>query len=318
MKKKPLSLLCLLLLIATAILWASPKDQFLIVTWGGNSPEWNRTLHLSGVRIGCSDALVSCVQQVDQIAATQHVSSVFLAILLNPARIATDSASYGKLGASHPSLVEVGFDDFVSQAQKTNFNSSELSRLLESVADNLKSRGSKLQLGITIYQDQLSSGGLDRLHLSDGVRQSIDVVHLYPHYRKERKPVMEYIAQVKQVFPNAKLILGIYSYDRREYLPCAQDSHTRCSSEEEISLFGQNLREDLRIASSGGAAGIEFFPGSFGAEDSWNGWDNPRACKQGEKAVCIQNTLAMREELRQVMRSTPHKKPPVSLRYGAK
>ena len=304
MKKKPFSLLLFLLFIAAAVNLASQKQQFLIVTWGGNSPEWNRTLHLSGVRIGCSDALVSCVQQADQIASAQHVSSVFLAILLNPARIAADSASYGNLGGSHPNLVEVGFDDFVSQAQKLNLNSSELSRLLEGVAANLKSHGSKLQLGITIYQDQLSSGELDRLQLSDGVRRCIDVVHLFPHYRKERKPVMEYIAQVKQVFPNAKVILGVYAYDRREYLPCSADSHTRCSAEEEISLFDQNLREDLRIASSGGAAGIEFFPGDFGAEYSWRGWDNPRACKQGEKAVCVQNTLAMREKLREAMRNT--------------
>lgn len=304
MKINPFSFLFFLLFIATAVTLASPEYQFLIVTWGGNSPEWNRILHLSGVRLGCSDAPVSCVQQVDQIAATQHVSSVFLAILLNPARIATDSASYGNLGVSHPNLVEVGFDDFVSQGQKSNLDSSELSRLLESAAANLKSRGSKLQLGITIYQDQLSNGELDRLQLSDGVRQSIDVVHLYPHYRKERKSVMEYIAQVKQVFPKAKLILGIYAYDRRDYLPCSPDGHTHCSSEEEISLFDQNLREDLRIASSRGATGIEFFPGSFGAEDSWNGWDNPRACKQGEKAVCIQNTLAMREKLREAMRNT--------------
>lgn len=304
MKKKLFSRLCLLLLIATAAALASPKYPFLIVTWGGNSPEWNRTLHLSGVRIGCSDALASCVQQVDQIAATQHVSSVLLAILLNPARIAADSASYANLGASHPSLVEVGFDDFVSQTQKLNFSSSELSRLLENVAANLKSRGSKLQLGITIYQDQLNSGELDRLQLNDRARQSIDVVHLFPHYRKERKPVTEYIAQVKQVFPNAKLILGVYAYDRREYLPCAQDGHTRCSTEEEISLFDRNFLEALRIASSGGAAGIEFFPGNFGAEDSWNGWDNSRSCKQGEKAVCIQNTLAMREKVREAIRNT--------------
>lgn len=298
MKKKPLSLLCCLLLIATAAICATSKNQFLIVTWGGNSPEWNRILHLSGVRLGCSDLPASCLQQVDQIAATQHVSSVFLAILLNPARIAADSPSYGTLGVSHPNLVEVGFDDFVSQAQKLALKPSELATLLENTAANLKSRGSKLRLGITIYQDQLSNGQLDRLRLSDGFRQSIDFVHLYPHYRKERMSVMESIAQVKQVFPNAKLLLGSYAYDRREYLPCSLDSRTRCSSEEEINLFDQSLREALRIAGSGAAAGIEFFPGDFGAEESWKGWNNPRSCKQGERGVCLQNTLAMRERLR--------------------
>jgi hypothetical protein len=159
-------------------------------------------------------------------------------------------------------------------------------------------------LGVTIYQDQLTSGALDHLQLSDTSRRSIGFVHLYPHYRKERKPVADYIAQAKQAFPNAKVILGNYAYDRREYLPCSPDDHARCSREEEISLFDQNLREGLRIVRSGAVAGIEFFPGNFGFEDSWKGWNNARACKQGERSACVQNTLAMRERLRADMGNT--------------
>jgi hypothetical protein len=288
-------------LISGAGVSARPPDHFITITWGGNSPEWNRILRLSGVRIGCSDAPASCVQQVDQMASSQGVSAVFLAILLNPANVAANTGTYANLNASHPSLVEVGFDDFVSQAEKTHLDPPELSRLLETVAANLKAHGSKLHFGATIYEDQLSSGELDRLQLSDGVRQSIDVIHLFPHYRKERKPVTEYIALAKRDFPNARIILGNYAYDRREYLPCSQDSRARCSSEEEINLFDQNLRENLRIASSGGAAGIEFFPASFGGEDNWKGWDAPRSCKQGERADCVQNTIAMRAKVKEAL-----------------
>jgi hypothetical protein len=297
MKKKTLSLLFLSLFAATAI----AREHFLIIAWGENSPDWNRVLQLSGVRIGCSDAPASCMQQVDQIAGSQHVLSVFLAILLNPANVAANSAMFGNLARSHPELAEVGFDDFVSQCEKTHLDPSELSSLLQSVAANLKSRSSKVQFGATIYQDQLVSGELDRLQLSDRARQSIDVVHLFPHYRKERKSVMEYVAEAKRVFPNAKVILGVYAYDRREYLPCSADSRTPCSTDEEINLFDQILREDLRIAGSGGVAGIEFFPGNFGAEDAWKGWNNPRACKQGERDACVQNTTAMRAKVREAM-----------------
>ena len=60
---------------------------------------------------------------------------------------------------------------------------------------------------------------------------------LFPHYRKERKSVTDYIAEAKRAFPNAKVILGIYAYDRREYLPCSADIHVPCSNEEEIDLF---------------------------------------------------------------------------------
>jgi hypothetical protein len=301
MKKKAVSLLFFLLLGAAAAITAIPNGHLLVITWGGNSPDWNQALHLSGIRIGCSDATASCIQQVDQTAASQHVSSVFLAILLNPTNVATNAATYGNLALSHPNLAEVGFDDFVSQCEKTHLGPAELSSLLETVASSLKSRTSRVQFGATIYQDQLVTGELDRLQLSDGARRSIDLIHLFPHYRKERKSVTEYIAEAKRAFPNAKVILGIYAYDRREYLPCSADIHVPCSNEEEVNLFERVLREDLRVASSGGAVGVEFFPGNFGAEDSWKGWNNPRACKQGEKDVCVQNTVAMRQKVREVM-----------------
>jgi hypothetical protein len=301
MKKKTLSLLLFLLLSTTAAIKAIPNGNLQVITWGGNSPDWNQALHLSGVRIGCSDAPASCIQQVDQMAASQHVSSIFLAILLNPSNVAANAATLGNLALSHRNLAGVGFDDFVSQCEKTHLGPAELSSLLETVASNLKSRSSKVQFGATIYQDQLVTGELDRLQLSDGARRSIDLVHLFPHYRKERKSVTEYIAEAKREFPNAQVILGIYAYDRREYLPCSADIHVPCSNEEEISLFDQVLHEDLRIASSGGAVGIEFFPGNFGAEDSWKGWNNPRACKQGERDACVQNTVAMRQKIREAM-----------------
>ncbi len=301
MKTKTLSALFSLLLGTGAAITAIPAANFMVITWGANSPDWNQALHLSGVRVGCSDAPASCIQQVDQMAASQHVSSVFLAIVLNPSNVAVNSATFGNLALSHTSLSEVGFDDFVSQCEKTHLGPAELSGLLGTVAANLKSRTSRVQFGVTIYQDQLITGELDRLQLSDAARRSIDIVHLFPHYRKERKSVTDYVAEAKRTFPNAKVILGIYAYDRREYLPCSADIRVPCSNEEEVNLFDQVLREDLRVASSGGVIGIEFFPGNFGAEDSWKGWNNPRACKQGERDACVQNTVAMRQKLREAM-----------------
>jgi hypothetical protein len=303
MKRQTVAACFVLLVAVTSLRSAGPQPGFLVITWGGNSPEWNRTLHITGIRIGCSDAPASCMQQVDQMAASQHVSSVFLGILLKPTNVAANSATFGNLALSHPNLAEVGFDDFVSQSEKTQLGPSELSSLLQTIASNLKSRSAKVQFGVTIYQDQLLTGELDHLQLSDGARQSIDIVHLFPHYRKERKSVTEYSAEAKRVFPNAKVILGVYAYDRREYLPCSAGDRTACSSEEEVNLFDQIFREDLRIASGGGAAGIEFFPGNFGAEDSWRGWDNARACRQSERAACVQNTIAMRDKVREAMRN---------------
>jgi hypothetical protein len=301
MKKNTFSCLVLLLFAVATAFGAVANNQFVVITWGGNSPDWNRVLHLSGVRLGCSDAPASCIQQADQIATSQRVSSVFLAILLNPANVAANSAAYGSFSLSHPNLAEVGFDDFVSQCEKTHLGPAQLSSLLETVAANLKSRSSKLHLGATIYQDQLVTGELNNLQLTDAARQSIDIVHLFPHYRKERKSVTDYVAEAKRAFPNARVVLGVYAYDRRDYLPCSADSRTPCSVDEEINLFDQTLREDLRIASTGGVAGIEFFPGDFGGEDTWKGWNNARACKQEEREACVQNTVAMRQRVREAM-----------------
>jgi hypothetical protein len=300
MKRTLFSLACVLVFVVFTAIAGKPASTPLIIAWGENSPEWNQSLHLSAVRIGCSDAPASCVQYADQIAGSQRVSAVFVAILMKPANVAAYSATFGNLALSHPNLAEVGFDDFVSQAEKTNLGPAELSSLLEAVTTNLRTRGSKLQFGITVYQDQLG-GEVDRLQLSDAVRQSVDFVHLYPHYRKERKSVTDYIADAKRAFPNAKIILGNYAYDRREYLPCSQGSQTRCSNDEEVNLFDQNFRADLQIVNTGAAAGIEFFPGNFGMEDAWKGWNSSRACKQDERTVCVQNTVAMREKVRQAM-----------------
>src|ERR1700721_952106 len=103
MKKKSSYLLLFLIFASTA---AIGKEPFLVITWGGNSPDWNRVLHLSGVRVGCSGAPPSCMQEVDQMARSQGVSRVFLAILLNPANAATNAAAYGSLSTSDPNLTE--------------------------------------------------------------------------------------------------------------------------------------------------------------------------------------------------------------------
>src|ERR1700690_4118041 len=107
MKRKALAIGCVLLFVAAAMTPARPQAGFLVITWGGNSPEWNRVLGVSGIRIGCSDAPSSCIQYVEQMAASQHVSSVFLGILLKPANLATNAATFGNLALSHPNLAEV-------------------------------------------------------------------------------------------------------------------------------------------------------------------------------------------------------------------
>src|SRR5690348_9134297 len=284
-------------LLVTLALTGDAAGTFLVVAWGAPSSEWTRALGISAIRIGCSDTPRSCVQEAARLAKTQDVSSIFIAVLLKPESAAGNAAAFAQLGPSHPEITEIGFDDFVGQAERTKLTGDALSSLLADFSAGLHLYGSHLKWGITVYQDELWNGRLSKLGLSDETRAAVDAVHLFPHYRKQQIPLEKSVSEVKRLFPNAAVLLGNYAYDRREYLPCSVHG-ARCSDEEEISLFNNNLRQSLDLAKQGVVAGIELYPGNFGQETSWKNWSNPRFCKDTERSECIQNTRAMVQDLR--------------------
>jgi hypothetical protein len=269
-----------------------------IITWGENSPEWNRALHLGGVRIGCSDAPASCADYAQKTAKSQGVDKVFLSILLNPARTITDARQYSELSRTHPVLYEVGFDDFVSQCEKLKLNSDALSALLSQISHELRSANPNLLLGITLYEDELYSNRFPLDSLDEKFRESVDLVHLYPHYRKEARKFPEAVERTKMLFPRAKIIAGLYPYDRRDYLPCVQGGSTPCTNEEEINLFTESLKERLAMLNHSNVEWIELFPGNFGMEAQWKGWQEPRSCHSERLQECIANTKTMHEVVR--------------------
>src|SRR5690348_4192996 len=290
----------LAVLLATLALTGNAAGKFLVVAWGASSADWTRVLGISAIRMGCSSVPQSCPQEAARLAKTQQVRSILIAVLLKPENVAQNGAAFAQLGASHPEIEEIGFDDFVGQAEKTKLRGGALSSLLADFSAALHSSGSHLKWGITVYQDELWNGKLSKLGLSDQTRAAVDVVHLFPHYRKEQIPLEKSVSEVKRLFPNAAVLLGNYAYDRREYLPCSVHG-ARCSDEEEISLFNNNLRQSLDLAKQGVVAGIELYPGNFGQEAAWKDWSNPRFCKDTERPECIQNTRIMVQELREAL-----------------
>ena len=126
-------------------------------------------------------------------------------------------------------------------------------------------------------------------------------MHLYPHYRKESQSFSAAVQQTKQIFPSAKMIAGIYAYDRRDYLPCTRGNSTPCTNQEEISLFAQSLKERLAMLGTSDVEWLEFYPGSFGTESQWPQWREPRMCRRGRLQECVENTKAMREIVRQTL-----------------
>lgn len=288
-----------LLLVMTLAMGAQTANR--VITWGGNTPDWNRALHLGGLRLGCSDPPMGCVNYAQQLSKSQGVDKVFLAILLDANKTPGYAGEFSRLSLTHPFLQEVGFDDFVSQCEHQNLGLPALSAMLGNVERNLKSANPNLHLGITLYEDELSSPRFPLKNLDEEFRKGVDYIHLYPHYRNEAQKFSASVQLARDIFPNAKIIPGIYAYDRRDYLPCAKGSSAPCSNQEELGLFAQSLKERLAMHSDAGGGWIEFYPGNFGLEDQWDKWKEPRFCRPGRIAECISNTKAMHEIVRQAL-----------------
>src|SRR5579871_4825843 len=84
-----------------------------IITWGENTPEWNRALHLGALRLGCSDPPSSCAGYSQQTSRAQGVDKVFLSIALTAEKTPVYAREYSRLSLSHPAIYEIGIDDFV-------------------------------------------------------------------------------------------------------------------------------------------------------------------------------------------------------------
>lgn len=291
--------LTILLMLHAAMGSQSPNR---VITWGENTSDWNQALNLGALRLGCSGAPASCVGYADQATRSEGVSTAFLAIILDVNHTPDYMRQYSQLSLNHPSLYEVGFDDFVGQAERQKLPFAELSSFLSEVADSLKSANPKLHLGITVYQDEFYAPRFPLDQLDEHFRRSVDFVHLYPHYRKEAEPFAATVQRAIQVFPQAKIIAGNYAYDRVNYLPCARGNSAPCTDQEEVSLFAQTFKERLAMLGNSDVAWMEFYPGRFGSEAQLDIWNDPRrGCHPDRIQQCVQNTKAMREIVRQAL-----------------
>ncbi len=271
---------------------AAQKNK--VIVWGvqTNSPEWNRALGVSGTRQGCSSPPQGCIRLANDLAHKYHVK-VFLSILLN-SNAPAYAIEYSESSRKVPALVEVGIDDFLAAYRKLSASSSDPASIVNETIDNLKSRNPNLKFGGSVYEDELNNPIL-RDQLPASIRAKFDYVHFYLHYRKNGPKYDKYIPEVKKLFPNAGIIAGVYAYDRRHYLPCAQGGSKECSSEEELDLFQKTMAIETRLLQDGTAEWLEFYPGNFGKVDEWKGWENPRMCGPGDRDNCIHVTRQLHE-----------------------
>jgi hypothetical protein len=257
-----------------------------IMSWGPIGRDWQQTLHITALRMGCSGEPSSCIGAIDPGGPPKVVMSILFK---------TSSLGYGQqysaLSLAQPALYEVSIDDFISQYQKIADEHVDPAASLNSFIDGLKSRNHRLRFGATIYEDELSSEDVSDRRLPAALRAKFDGIHLFLHYRSHAPQYAQYVQRAKQLFPNAEIIGGIYSYDRISYLPCTPGGQP-CSVDEEINYFNQSLASVADLAKNGAISWIELYPGLFGREAQWRNWTGPRICP-GRVDACVQNTRRM-------------------------
>jgi len=266
------------------------------ISWADpNTADWDRKLHINGIRMGCSAEPANCMKTATSVMQSHPNGRLFLSVVLKPEELERYAPEYSKLSQQIPFLEEVGIDDFVGQyARLFTSGTGDPVSALGTVINGLKSQNKGLHFGITLYENELDSPYLKEPKMTASLRNGVDYVHLFLIYRANAHNYENYVLKAKKIFPNAKIIGGVYAYDRISYIPCAQSGSGPCSATEELSFFKQALDIELRLLKTGELDWMEFFPGAFGNEATWNAWDRPRICP-GRKQECITNTQKLRE-----------------------
>jgi hypothetical protein len=291
---------------STAISKAAVRSSQDIYTWAENTPAWNQRLHITGYRIGCAAGEAeSCFKEGLQMAQKAHINKIIVSMELDSSRAANDALTYSQLSLSHPSLIEVTFDDFVDRyGLLLNKDNAPPPSWLSTVIQNVKGKNPSLQFGITLYEDEMDSPYLKPPYLLSSVARSIDDVHLYIHYRTHAPDIPLYVQKAKSIFPNAHIIVGSYAYDRLNYIPCEPSVSQPCSAAQEIQLYKQSIAIEAKLLKQGQVAGIEFYPGFFGMEKQWQGWRHPDYCDHDRLQQCVDDTLEMRQVAAETLRTT--------------
>jgi len=291
---------CAFALIGTASV--CDAASWNVTSWYGNTPAWNRRLGTQEVRLGCDSMPTGCLQGLDRAARADEVAQVSLAITPDADKIAAYSLEFSAASLKEARLRSIGLDDALSVLHKWQQQGHNPGSLLQEVLANTKAKNPRLEFGITLYENELGYPLLRTL-LPANVRATVDRVYLYVQYRQDGPRFGDYVQQAKQLFPNAAVIAGVYPYDRIDYLPCSTTAKAPCTPEEEKRLFEDTLRLQVSMMVKCEVAGIEFYPGSFGTEDNWLGWQRSNICQAPRVQSCIETTKEMHATTQQVLDS---------------
>jgi len=280
----------------------------------GSSPastdEWARKMGVDWERLSCKVSSrrkpQACIDYVKK-SPRPNINKYFLYISVDdPSTLQDDALEYSQASLDTPQIEEVGIDDFFSSYYSWYKDRSikNPAEFLGKFIDNLKSENPNLKFGITLYEDELDPVAytyINDAHLPPDIKKKFDYIHLFLHYRMNGPRFAQYVDMAQAMFPNAKIIAGVYAYDRIDYFPCSQDDYSKrsCKQQEEFDLFNQALSLEMQLLKEGKVVGLELYPGYFGAEDKldYGPRKNQLTCKTKRLMQCVLNTQAMRDRI---------------------
>jgi hypothetical protein len=287
--------LCLLAVFAGLSLKSvSAQTKPTIMSWGENVSSWNTELGINAMREACGDEPVTCEPYLDNLATLSGATTYYVSFPLDPSTSVSWAEQYSSLSLSHPMMIEIGFDDFLSQIEDDQIAGTipNPTSFVSDVLAATKSENPNLAFGVTIYEDGLDHPSLTSLPTS--LRAQISYVHLYLHYREDAPNWASYVATAKSLFPSAKIIGGAYPYDRIDYLPCAFGGTVNCTAAQEQSYYSEALQSQLSMLNAGSISGLEFFFGYFGDPQDWPSWtSDSRTCLPVRLSQCYANSQTL-------------------------
>lgn len=278
--------------------------DWLIISFPGNTPEWNGKLGVSELRVPCTNAPASCMKRLRTLEQDEGVARFTVSMTREMGEVAKYAAQFSELSKADGRLRGIGIDDFVGTLQDwRKADPKGAVRALQQALANAKSANPSLEFGITLYEDQLQSPLLGEQAFPRSLRAQVDRVSLFVHYRENGPAYRDYVRQVRRLFPKADIVAGAYAYDRMDYLPCAKGGTKPCTAAQEADLFERTFDVQVAMLGKGEVDGIEFFPGRFGVEQDWSSWTkNPRNCKRDRLQDCLAMTRRMRERALSILR----------------
>lgn len=249
-----------------------------VMAWGVK-PSDDTPAFITQIRLGCPSSPAYCVNKLDAYRNTRirkaslamHWKSVTAEMIIKQVE------AYINLIAERKDIdidTELSIDDFGSFAKK--FGNDLTLEVFNTLASRNSSQNRPYTIGITLYEDELELIASDKMLLRSIAK--VDRIALFLHHRTSQRNLENYIRITKEIAPNSEIYLGIYHYDRSDYIACTKEAPKNCSETQEIYEFKEALRTQLEKIRKNKVDGLELYPGHFGNVAIWAGWKNPRIC----------------------------------------